>query len=69
MSENNIPHIVDQGSSVPRQGPRFSDQQIIDCLTAWAKEKYQSIYVEPSEHQIKNAVEMARVIEKLHGIE
>lgn len=70
MSENNIPHIVDQGSSYTKPGHKpLSDQEIIDCVTAWAKDKYQTIYVEPTDHQIKNTIEMARVIEKAHGIE
>jgi hypothetical protein len=71
MSENNIPHIVDTGASImPHEGMKpLSDQEIIDCVTAWAKYKYQTIYVPPTDHQIKNTIEMARVIEKAHGIE
>jgi hypothetical protein len=47
----------------------LSDQAIVDCVTAWAKNKYQTIYIPPTDHQVKQTIEMARVIEKAHGIE
>lgn len=70
MSENNIPHIVDQGSSYTKPGRKpLSDKVIADL-------KFDYIDVEMfdegeygTEYNIYGVEEFARAIEKLHGIE
>ena len=73
MSENNIPHIVDQGASIMRhEGIKrkpLSDKVIADL-------KFDYIDVEMfdegeygTEYNIYGVEEFARAIEKLHGIE
>jgi hypothetical protein len=56
------PTLILDGNRVYPAFKELTDEELESWITAWAKDLYGSLYVEPTDHQRTMAIKMARAI-------